>query len=86
MLSCIIASTEKYLQSDWLRGVQYWTYLYSAFNISILEWEKNNIRFFYHNIEIIAKLPYHNVNNNQIFTKVTKQEVKKWKGFLQQHP
>ena len=24
---------KKYLQSDWLRGVQYWPYLYSVFNI-----------------------------------------------------
>ena len=29
----IIANTKKYLQSDWLRGVQYWLYLYSVFNI-----------------------------------------------------
>ena len=28
---------EKYLQSDWLRGVQYWPYLYSVFNICTLE-------------------------------------------------
>ena len=27
---------EKYLQSDWLRGVQYWPYLYSVFNICTL--------------------------------------------------
>ena len=27
---------EKYLQSDWLRGVQYWLYLYSVFNICTL--------------------------------------------------
>ena len=29
----IIANTKKYLQSDWLKGVQYWSYLYSVFNI-----------------------------------------------------
>ena len=23
-----VANTQKYLQSDWLRGVQYWPYLY----------------------------------------------------------
>ena len=28
----IIAYTKKYMQSDWLRGVQYWLYLYSVFN------------------------------------------------------
>ena len=32
----IIAYTEKYLQSDWLRGVQYWPYLYSGFSICTL--------------------------------------------------
>ena len=41
-----IANTEKYLQFDWLRGVQYWPYLYSVFNTCTLEREKNNIRFF----------------------------------------
>ena len=29
----VIANTKKYLQSDWLRGVEYWPYLYSVFNI-----------------------------------------------------
>ena len=29
----IIAHTKKYLQSDWLRGVQHWPYLYSVFTI-----------------------------------------------------
>ena len=29
----IIVNTKKYLQSDWVRGVQYWPYLYSVFNI-----------------------------------------------------
>ena len=37
------------MQSDWLRGVQYWPYLYSVFNICtiLLNKEKNkkyNIR------------------------------------------
>ena len=42
----IIAYTKKYLQSDWLRGVQYWPYLYSVFNICSL-WlnEKENTTF-----------------------------------------
>ena len=31
-----IGDTKKYLQSDWLRGVQYWPYLYSVFNICTL--------------------------------------------------
>ena len=32
-MALFIASTKKYLQSDWLRGVQYWPYLYFVFNI-----------------------------------------------------
>ena len=32
----VIANTKKYLQSDWPRGVQYWPYLYSVFNICAL--------------------------------------------------
>ena len=28
-----IVYTKKYLHSDWLRGLQYWPYLYSVFNI-----------------------------------------------------
>ena len=35
-LSILIAITQKYLQSDWLRGVQYWPYLYSLINICTL--------------------------------------------------
>ena len=35
-MALFIASTEKYLQSDWLRGVQYWPYLYFVFNIFAL--------------------------------------------------
>ena len=31
-----IANAKKYLQSGWLRGVQYWSYLYSVFNICSL--------------------------------------------------
>ena len=46
----IIANTKKHLQSDWLRGVQYWLYLYSVFNICTLllnkrKNKKYNIRF-----------------------------------------
>ena len=42
----VIAYTKKYLQSDWLRGVQYWPYLYSVFNICTL-WlnQKKNTTF-----------------------------------------
>ena len=36
IISKLIAYTKKYLQSDWLRGVQHWSYLYSFFNICIL--------------------------------------------------
>ena len=46
-----------------------------------MEQEKNNIRFCNLDIRIIEKLPYHNVNNNQISIKVTKQEVKKIERF-----
>ena len=37
---------KKYLQSDWQRGVQYWPYLYSVFNICTL-WlsKKKNTTF-----------------------------------------
>ena len=28
MVYTLIANTKKYLQSEWLRGVQYWLYLY----------------------------------------------------------
>ena len=43
-----IANTKKYQQSDWLRGAQYWPYLYSVFNIRTLllnNYKKINIRF-----------------------------------------
>ena len=36
IISKLIAYTKKYLQSDWLRGVQHWSYLYSFFNMCIL--------------------------------------------------
>ena len=32
VITNVIANTKKYLQSDWLRGVQYRPYLYSVFN------------------------------------------------------
>ena len=32
----IIANTNKYLQSDWVRRVKYWLYLYAVFNIYTL--------------------------------------------------
>ena len=35
-LYVLTADTKKYLQSDWVRGVQYLTYLYSVFNICTL--------------------------------------------------
>ena len=46
VLTHIIAYTKKYLQSGWLRGVQYWPYLYSVFNICTL-WlnKKKNTTF-----------------------------------------
>ena len=42
VLLAVIANTKKYLQSDWLRGVQYWLYLYSVFNICTLLLNNNN--------------------------------------------
>ena len=35
-ISLVISNTKKYMQSDWLRAVQYWPYLYSVFNICTL--------------------------------------------------
>ena len=42
-LLLFIAYMKKYLQSDWLRGVQHWPYLYSVFNICtvVLNKKKN---------------------------------------------
>ena len=40
-----IANTKKYLQSDWLRGVQYWPYLYSVFNICTFSLNKKKSTF-----------------------------------------
>ena len=42
----VIACTKKYLQSDCLRGIQYWPYLYFVFNICTL-WlnKKKNTTF-----------------------------------------
>ena len=36
------ANTRKYLQYDWVRGVQHWPYLYSVFNICTLLLNNNN--------------------------------------------
>ena len=63
----LIANTEKYLQFDWLRGVQYLPFLYSVFNIRTLEREKSNIRFFYHNIRIIEKILRHTLRKSNIY-------------------
>ena len=51
LINKIIAKTKKYLQSDWLRGVQYWPYLYSVFNICILLLYKKN----QHSISVAGK-------------------------------
>ena len=40
-----IAYTKKYLQSDSLRGVQYWPYLYSTLNICTLLLNKKKSTF-----------------------------------------
>ena len=43
----IITNTKKYLQSDWLRGVQYWPYLYIC---TLLLNKKNQ-----HSISVVEK-------------------------------
>ena len=35
-----MVNTKKYLQSDWVRAVQYWPYLYSVLNICTLSINK----------------------------------------------
>ena len=35
-VNSFIVYTKKYLHSDWLRGVQCWSYMYSVFNICTL--------------------------------------------------
>ena len=47
----VIANTKKYLQSDWVRGVQYWLYLHSVFNIYTLLLNKKN----QHSISVAEK-------------------------------
>ena len=47
----IIAYSKKYLQSDWLRVVQYWPYLYSIFNMCTLWLNKKKK----HNIRILSR-------------------------------
>ena len=49
----VIANTKKYLQSNWLRGVQYWPYLYSVFNIFTLS--LNNNKKNQHSISVAEK-------------------------------
>ena len=59
----IIAYTEKYLQFDWLRGVQYWPYLYLVFNICTL-WlinKKKNKTFEFRN----GKIEMYSLKTNQ---------------------
>ena len=38
----VIFNTKKYVQSDWVRGVQYWLNLYSVFNICTFLLNKKN--------------------------------------------
>ena len=47
----LISNTKKYLQSDWVRGVQYYPYLYSVFNIYTLLLNKEN----QHSISVAKK-------------------------------
>ena len=42
LLQIIMANTKKYLQSDRVRGVQYWSYLCSVFNLCTLLLNNNN--------------------------------------------
>ena len=41
----IITNTKKYLQSHWVRGVQYWPYLYSVFHTLTLLLNKKTFVF-----------------------------------------
>ena len=55
----LIAITKRYLQSDWLRGVQYWPNLYSILNIFTLRLNKKKTKnttfdFLNGNIEIYS--------------------------------
>ena len=45
LLTFIIAYTKKYLQTDWVRGVQYWPYLYPVFNIFYSFTKKSTFEF-----------------------------------------
>ena len=63
VLLAVIANTKKYLQSDWLRGVQYWLYLYSVFNICTLLLNNNN------NSSNNGNNNNNNNNNNNIIKK-----------------
>ena len=51
-IKIIIANTKKYLQSDWLREVQYWPYLYSVFNICTL-WLNKKKQKIQHSISVV---------------------------------
>ena len=47
----LIANSKKYLQSDWLREVQYWPYLHSVFNICTL-WLNKKKQKIQHSISV----------------------------------
>ena len=59
----IIAYTKKYLQSDWLRGVQYWLYLYSVFNICTLWLNKKKYTTFKFRS---GKIEMHSLKTNSV--------------------
>ena len=50
----IIVNMKKYLQSDWLRGEQYWSYLCSVFNICTLSLH-NKKQKIQHSISVAEK-------------------------------
>ena len=55
----LIANTKKYLQCDWVRGIQYWLYLQFVFNICTIL--LNNDK------KIVIRFPY--LKNRNVFIK-----------------
>ena len=55
----LITNTRTYLQSDWLRVVQYWPYLHSFFNTCTLsKQEKNKQKESQYSISVAEKQKY----------------------------
>ena len=51
IITILIANTKNYLQSGWVKAVQYWSYLYSVFDIcTLLLYKKNQ-----HSVSVAEK-------------------------------